>query len=365
MRRVRFWGWLMTINVADAIPITKPYKKIPTKTLAEINRMDFPPQEFLVEGLIPKSGMGIIAGNPKAGKSFLGLQLCTCIAKGIPFLGRETMQGNVLYLALEDPRSRIDWRSKATQELLGVDNCDTLEINCQDDDWLATVSNGALASIEGWIKENPNARFILIDTLQIFQGIRKGQGDSYQLDVEALAPIQRLATSNGIANGCIHHMNKAGNVMGSQGILGTADWTLKLWKEEEDPTATLQGKGRDFEEFAETLERQKVSPDDKRGYIWNSLGEAHKYRATAESEEVCKSAQFLEIEKQSRGEMIAWTLDELSKELPKIKKDTLSKRLARMVKRNELESPNKKYYMINLLYFPLSYERDPELTGCP
>jgi hypothetical protein len=160
-------------------------------------------------------------------------------------------------------------------------------------------------------------------------------------------------------------MNKAGAVMGSQGILGTADWTMKLWKEEEDPTATLQGKGRDFEEFAETLEREKTNPEDQRGYIWNSLGDAHKYRATAESEEVFKTAQFLEIDKQATGDAIAWTLDELSEELPNVKKATLSKRLARMVKRKELESPNKKYYWISLLHFDLNYDRDPELTRCP
>ena len=71
------------------------------------------------------------------------------------------------------------------------------------------------------------------------------------------------------------------------------------------------------------------------------------------------------MDKQTSGQAKAWTLDELSAQLPNVKKDTLSKRLARMVKRKELESPNKKYYWINLLYFPLSYDRDPELTRCP
>ena len=71
------------------------------------------------------------------------------------------------------------------------------------------------------------------------------------------------------------------------------------------------------------------------------------------------------MDKQTIGEPIAWTLDELSEQLPNVKKATLSKRLARMVKRKELESPNKKYYWISLLHFDLSYERDPELTRCP
>ena len=161
-------------------------------------------------------------------------------------------------------------------------------------------------------------------------------------------------------------MNKAGAVMGSQGFEGTADWTMKLWKEEEAPTALLQCNGRDVEQFTETLERKKVTPDDERGYIWNSLGEAHKYRGTLETEEVFKAGNFIEMDKHSRKlGSIAWTLDELHADLPHIKKATLSKRLERMVKRNELESPNKKYYWISILHFTIGYDRTEEETRCP
>ena len=357
----------MTISLADAQPlkVVKPYRKIPTKTLAEIRKMDFPPPEFLVEGLIPKVGMGLLVGNPKAGKSFMALHLIHCVSKGIPFMGRECLQGSIMYLALEDPRERIDFRTQATEELLGVSNCDTLEINCQSDEWLATAKNGGLESLQGWIDETPDARLIVIDTIQIFSGVRTGGADAYQKDVEAFTPIQTLAMRNGISVICIHHMNKQGAVMGSQGFEGTADFTMKLWKEEEEPTGILQAKGRDFEEFTETVERKKVTPDDKRGYIWSSLGSAKQYSTTLESNEVWNCANLIEMDKHSTKQPIAWTLDELHEALPKIKKDTLRHRLVRMVKRNELESPNKKYYWINILYFQVGYDRQEELTRCP
>ena len=339
---------------------------IPFKSLAEINSMEFPPIEFLVEGLIPEKGMGIIAGNPKAGKSFLALQLGVCISQGLPFLGRETKQGSVLYLALEDNRQRIDWRSKATQELLNANHCEKLGIHSQDDEWLATNNNGGLSSIEHWIDTTPDAKLVIIDTLQVFQGIRKGQGDSYQLDTEALLPLQRLTMKKGISLICIHHMNKAGAVMGSQGILGTADYHIKLWKEEDEPTGTLVGKGRDFQEFAETLDKEKVSPEDDRGFIWKSLGQKHIYEATQESQEVFTKAQLIEMEKQTKDEPIAWTLDELFEDMKSfVKRETLAKRLQRMVKRNELIRENKKYYWINILHFNLTYERKEELVRVP
>ena len=53
----------------------KTVREIPCNTLDEINSMDFPEPEYLVDGIIPKVGLGVIAGNPKAGKSFLALQL--------------------------------------------------------------------------------------------------------------------------------------------------------------------------------------------------------------------------------------------------------------------------------------------------
>jgi RecA-family ATPase len=365
----------LNMNVVAATPVTiikedkqvKNYKKIPTKTLAEIRKMKFPEPEFLVQGMIPKSGMGLLMGNPKAGKSFMALHLIHCISKGIPFLGREVMQGSVMYLAFEDPRSRIDWRTQAVEELLSVSECDNLEINCQDDEWLATVANGGLNSLQGWINETPDARVIVIDTIQLFQGVRKGGGDAYQLDVEALSPIQRLALRNNISIICIHHLNKAGFTMGSQGYESTADWILKLWKEDKDPTARLEAKGRDYEEFAETLERDKVYPDDKRGYIWKSLGDAHKYIATKESDEVFKAANFIEMDRHSKRLPYYWTVDDLmeSETFSKTKKNTISQRLKRMVGRNELENPLRSYYMINFTHFTIGYEREPDLERCP
>ena len=361
----------MTINLAEAEPlkIVKqpkiPLRGIPCKSLAEIRLMDFPEPEFLVEGLIPKVGMGLLVGNPKAGKSFMALHLIHCISKGIPFMGRECLQGSIMYLALEDPRERVDFRTQATEELLGISGCDNLMINCQSDEWLVTARNNGLAELQGWLDKTPDARLIVIDTIQIFSGVRTGGADAYQKDVEAFTPIQTLAMRNGVSVICIHHMNKQGAVMGSQGFEGTADFTMKLWKEEEEPTGILQAKGRDFEEFTETVERKKVTPDDKRGYIWNTLGSAKQYRASLESNEVWSCANLIEMDKHTTNQPIAWTLDELHEELPKLKKDTLRHRLERMVKRKELESPNKKYYWINILYYKIGYDRKEELLRCP
>ena len=52
-------------------------------------------------------GMGAIAGRPKAMKSWTALDACYAVQNGLQFMGHETEQGDVLYLALEDSKRRI------------------------------------------------------------------------------------------------------------------------------------------------------------------------------------------------------------------------------------------------------------------
>ena len=59
------------------------------------------PIRYFVEGLLPQ-GLALLAAPPKYGKSWLALDLCVSVARGAPFLGRETERADTLYLALED-----------------------------------------------------------------------------------------------------------------------------------------------------------------------------------------------------------------------------------------------------------------------
>ncbi len=51
--------------------------------------------------LIEKENLGLIFGSPASGKSLLVQDMAFCIAAGLPFHGKETTQGNVLYIAGE------------------------------------------------------------------------------------------------------------------------------------------------------------------------------------------------------------------------------------------------------------------------
>src|SRR5574337_964518 len=71
---------------------------------------------YCVDNMLPSSGLSILAGKPKAGKSTLARQLAVAVAQGQTFLGRKTSKGKVIYLALEEKPSEV----KAHFEDLGL-----------------------------------------------------------------------------------------------------------------------------------------------------------------------------------------------------------------------------------------------------
>ncbi len=83
--------------------------KLITKSCEEIMTTLYKPIGFAVDGLLAQ-GLYILAGSPKAGKSWLALQLCLAVAKGEKLLECETSSGTALYFCLEDGYERIQKR---------------------------------------------------------------------------------------------------------------------------------------------------------------------------------------------------------------------------------------------------------------
>ena len=77
---------------------------------AELYDKQYPPREFIVDGLVKRGDLVLLAGRPKSGKSWLLLQLAQAVDTGARFLGRETARAKVLFIALEDGERRVHER---------------------------------------------------------------------------------------------------------------------------------------------------------------------------------------------------------------------------------------------------------------
>lgn len=230
------------------------FKKLPTEkprfvTAAELDRMELPPVQWAVPGLLP-AGLVFLVAAPKMGKSWLAFDLCLSVAAGDEWLGHKTNQGATLYLALEDGLNRLQARMRTIGDGFTPPpaGC-TLAINAP------MLNAGLLEFLDGWLAEHPEAKLVCIDT---FQKIKPPQGkneNAYGADYRICSPLQAWAQQHNICVLLVHHTKKGINpgdvfegVNGSQGLTGTADATLLLSKENRfDADAVLSVTGRDVE----------------------------------------------------------------------------------------------------------------------
>ncbi len=74
---------------------------------------------YLIEGLMPASGLMIVYGAPRCGKSFLVSHATLCVAAGIEYAGRRTERAHVIYIVAEGGRPFRN-RIRAARKRLGI-----------------------------------------------------------------------------------------------------------------------------------------------------------------------------------------------------------------------------------------------------
>ena len=186
----------------------------------------------------------IFAGAPKVGKSFLMAQLAYHVATGQQLWGFEVHQGTVLYLALEDGYERLQRRM---YRMFGVEGAEKLHFAIS----AKQLGNGLNAQLEKFVREHPDTRLIIIDTLQKVREL-SGEAYSYRDDYQIIGQLKQLADKFGLCLLIVHHTRKSAandefdRISGTTGIYGCADGAFVLSKENRtDNTATLSVSGRD------------------------------------------------------------------------------------------------------------------------
>ncbi len=226
----------------------EPQKLGPLITHEQLMRMNFPEIRYLCHEIIAE-GLTILAGRPKAGKSWLALDLAMQVAQGGVCLGRQCIQGDVLYLALEDNLRRLKKRS------LKLSEDDRLKNVTFATDW--PKGNAAAKALVKWIEGATDPALIIIDTLAKVRD-QSGKDDSYARDYEVVAAFQKIASQKNISVLVVHHTRKGDaddpfdTVSGTLGITGAADAILVMQREKAGHMV-LHGRGRDIEGFSHVL----------------------------------------------------------------------------------------------------------------
>jgi AAA domain len=125
------------------------------------------PVPYVVDGLLIQGGLSILGGKPKQGKSSLSRYLARCVAAGRPFLGRDTDQGEVILINLEDPLNHVDICLKA----LGYDpTAGHGQIHITTT--LSPDINETFDALVDALARHENVRLVVIDHLAKFLRVR-------------------------------------------------------------------------------------------------------------------------------------------------------------------------------------------------
>ncbi|MPY99444.1 MAG: AAA family ATPase [Actinophytocola sp.] len=232
----------------------------------------FPPPAWAVPSVIAE-GVNVLAGPPKAGKSWLALGLGLAVASGgRAFDSIDVDAGPVLYLALEDTPRRLQERMGSLLQGSSAPAGLTLDLQCP------ALPGGGVEQIADWIERNPDARMVIIDVFAKVRGNAAPSVQAYDADYAAVSRVKRIADDYGIAIVLLHHVRKAGaedflaEVSGTHGIAGAADAVLVLKRSRGEAVGALHVTGRDIHETDYAL-----SFDDDTG-AWTMLdGPAHEH----------------------------------------------------------------------------------------
>ena len=232
---------------------------LPIVTMRELYETVYQSRPPVIDGLLC-SGTYLFAGAPKVGKSFLVAQLAYHVSTGQKLWEYDVRPGTVLYLALEDDYQRLQERMF---RMFGVEETDKLYFAT----YAKQLGNGLDEQLDKFVREHPDTRLIIIDTLQKVREMG-GEAYSYADDYQIVGRLKQFADRKGFCLLVVHHTRKQPSgdkfdmISGTNGLSGAADGAFLLQKEKRtDGTATLDVVGRDQQDqrFYLTKDRERLT----------------------------------------------------------------------------------------------------------
>ena len=199
--------------------------------------------EWLLDGVLPMAGMSLCGAAPKVGKTTLGRCLALAVSRGVEFIGRRTVAGTVLYIALEDSPRQIRKHMAA----IGASREDRIGWYGHGD--FPATTGERLNTLDAVIQEFAPV-LVVIDPLFKFVSIK--DGDAYAEVSAALNPLMQIARRTGVHILLTHHNRKGGGeageeVLGSTALFAGVDTLISLKRDGEGRTVeTIQREGDDL-----------------------------------------------------------------------------------------------------------------------
>jgi hypothetical protein len=198
---------------------------------------------WLVEGLIEKSDLGLIFGSSGGGKSFVVLEMCYCIAAGIPFHGKNTKLGRVLYVCGEG-YGGIQKRFKALHANHNGFLGGRLHLTRQS---AALMDIESAKAVRNTMDILGGIDLVVVDTLH--RNFGAGDENSSKDFAILLQNVDKCIKSSGATVIIIHHSgnDSNGRSRGSSSIRAAMDVEFEVIKTADDIVTMTNTKMKNFE----------------------------------------------------------------------------------------------------------------------
>lgn len=141
------------------------------------------------------------------------------------------------------------------------------------------LDNGLMDELEAFLCEHPNIGLIVIDTLQRVRGNAHARESAYAADYREMSVLKSFADRHNVSILLVHHLRKMRDdgdpfnmISGTNGIMGAADTTIVLTKENRsDQATTMSITGRDIEGDEIVI---RFNPQI---CMWEALGDQESY----------------------------------------------------------------------------------------
>ena len=225
----------------------------PLQAFANIS-LDTGQRNYLVKGLLANSGLAVIWGPPKCGKSFWVFDLGMHIALGRDYRGHRVQQATVVYVALEGKQG-FPARKEAFRRHHGIESAPFYLLSTSLD--LVAKSSELIASIKAQLGTDlPGVLFL--DTLnRSLVGSESRDEDMARF----LAAAEKVAQELNCAVVIVHHCGiDASRPRGHTSLSGAVESQLKVERGNTGEVIVTVELAKDFAEGIETVSRLERVP---------------------------------------------------------------------------------------------------------
>ena len=160
--------------------------------------------DWIDKGLVLRGALTMVSAKMKIGKSTFCRDMAVSVATGREFISRQTTQGLVLYLALEEPSTEVE---RAFRKL-GVTNDTEILIKLEDYE----ISPKFIQDLRAIVQDS-QPKLVIIDTVTRVPRKKHFESGDYFASSEWLEPLLHIAHQENVALLTLYH-NRKGTVRG-------------------------------------------------------------------------------------------------------------------------------------------------------